>query len=441
VVDTHNLSGFGDGQQPALVAIYTACLRRPEGGQMQELAYSTDRGRHWTRYAGNPVLDLGERDFRDPKVFWHAPTERWVMVVVLPHERCALFYASTNLKDWQALSRFEAPFEGQGIWECPDLIPLQAPNGESVWMFKVDVFGGHPSGDTGARIFFGQFDGTRFVPEGPADAPPQWADHGADFYAALSWAHLPSAADGGPAHPVWLAWLNCHRYAKHLPTAPWRGQMTVPRTLQARRGPRGGWQLLQQPWPGLQALRGELLEGPDIALVDSGYSATGPSAAWRQVEMELTLEMGGANEAGLCVLFGDEGCALAFDADTSQRLRLGYDATRQAVFVDRSRSGFVPQGDVLYAQRRWAEGTALAAGQALRLRVLIDRCSVEVFVGDGEAVLTEQLLPQGDGAQLGVYALDGGARFSGLRAWPLASAAFVQAQNAGWAAGPVDPQG
>ncbi len=431
VLDHTHSSGLGDGQTPPLVALYTACSRRPEGGQAQALAFSTDQGRTWTRYAGNPVLDLGERDFRDPKVFWHAPSDRWVMVVVLPNERCALFYASTDLKAWQPLSRFEAPFEGQGLWECPDLLPLPTPDGEPVWLLKVDVLAGHPSGGSGARIFFGHFDGQRFVAE--PEAAPQWADHGADFYAAQSFAHLPA----GQPQPVWLAWLNNPRYAHQLPTSPWRGQMTVPRTLQARRGPAGHWQLLQQPWPGLLALRGEALPGPDLSLMDSGYSATGPSRAWRQAEVVLTLEMGGANEAGLCVLFGDEGCAVAFDADTSERLRVGYDATRQAVFVDRSRSGFLPAGDALYPQRRWAAGTALVAGQPLRLRVLMDRCSVEVFVGDGEAVLTEQLLPSGDCAQLGVYALDGAAHFSGLCCWPLHQASFVQAPGAGTAPGPV----
>ncbi|MBU6260183.1 MAG: glycoside hydrolase family 32 protein, partial [Burkholderiales bacterium] len=248
VVDAANTSGFGAPGQAPLVAVYTGCRRRPEGGQAQELAYSVDRGRRWTPYAGNPVLDLGLRDFRDPKVFWHAETARWIMVVVVPDARRARFYASPDLKAWTLLSDFGAPFEGEGIWECPDLIPFELAGEGRIWMLKVDVFGGHPSGGTGARLFFGRFDGNTFTPE--AETAPRWADQGADFYAALSFANL----DADEA-PVWLAWMNCHRYAQALPTAPWRGAMTLPRRLALRRV-EGRIELLQQPVAELERLRG-----------------------------------------------------------------------------------------------------------------------------------------------------------------------------------------
>ena len=123
VVDHHNTSGFATGPSPVLVAIYTGCLRRPEGGQAQELAYSLDRGRSWVKYPGNPVLDLGLRDFRDPKVLWHEATRQWVMVVVLPDERKALFYGSPNLRQWHLLSEgrcYVTIYLAFGInWICP----------------------------------------------------------------------------------------------------------------------------------------------------------------------------------------------------------------------------------------------------------------------------------------------------------------------------------
>jgi fructan beta-fructosidase len=414
VVDTHNSSGFGDGSAPPLVAVYTGCRRVPEGGQAQELAYSTDRGRSWTKYPGNPVLDLGLRDFRDPKVFWHAPGARWVMVVVVPDDRCAKFYASHDLKAWQWLSDFAAPFDGDGIWECPDLIPLPAPGepGATVWLLKVDVFGGHPSGGTGARIFFGHFDGTRFVPE--PEAAPRWADFGADFYAALSWAGLPPAADGRPRQ-VWLAWLNCHRYAKLLPTAPWRGAMSLPRTLAARRVA-GQWQLLQQPVAELARLRGKpqahaalvLADGKEFTLLPEGSDG-------RCAEIELAIDAGAmtAGECGLRLHAGDQGVGT----------RVGFDAARGTVFVDRSRAGFNPPGDALYPQRREVPVPAQARGRPLRLRVMLDWSSVEVFIGDGEATLSEQVLPAGDCRGLLLYANGAAAAFAGLRVWPLAPAA------------------
>jgi sucrose-6-phosphate hydrolase SacC (GH32 family) len=80
VLDAANTCAFGSAAQPPLVAIYTGCLRVPSGGQAQELAFSTDGGSTWTKHASNPVLDLGLRDFRNPKVFWHAPTRRGVLL-------------------------------------------------------------------------------------------------------------------------------------------------------------------------------------------------------------------------------------------------------------------------------------------------------------------------------------------------------------------------
>jgi sucrose-6-phosphate hydrolase SacC (GH32 family) len=97
VVDHANTSGFGTKDNPPMVAIYTG---HRDGRQDQRLAYSTDKGRTWTMHAGNPVLDIGKADFRDPKVFWHAPIKRWVMVVALPVDRKVSFYASADLKKW-----------------------------------------------------------------------------------------------------------------------------------------------------------------------------------------------------------------------------------------------------------------------------------------------------------------------------------------------------
>jgi len=94
VVDWNNTSGFGIGGKPPLVAIYTGA----HGVQDQRIAYSNDHGRTWTKYAGNPVIDIGSNAFRDPKVSWNAATSRWVMVVALSDQRKVRFYSSPDLK-------------------------------------------------------------------------------------------------------------------------------------------------------------------------------------------------------------------------------------------------------------------------------------------------------------------------------------------------------
>lgn len=105
VVDKANTSGFGKPGRPAMVAVYTS-LDKSRGKQSQALAYSTDEGRTFTEYAGNPVLDIGSTNFRDPKVFWYEPGHEWLMTVALSDQHKVSFYRSSNLKQWQHLSDF-----------------------------------------------------------------------------------------------------------------------------------------------------------------------------------------------------------------------------------------------------------------------------------------------------------------------------------------------
>jgi len=164
VVDWKNTSGFGRDRKPPLVAIYTGhYTQKPL--QNQNIAFSADRGRTWTKFSGNPVLDIGERDFRDPKVFWHEPTRRWVMVVAWPVHRRVRFYSSPNLKEWTHLSDFGPAGSTKGVWECPDMFPLRAEPGskQSRWVLIVNVSSGAPAGGSGCQYFVGDFDGTRFA--------------------------------------------------------------------------------------------------------------------------------------------------------------------------------------------------------------------------------------------------------------------------------------
>ena len=167
VADTTNSSGFGQGGVVPLVAVYTGCAQQAgaDGShrQNQQLAFSLDRGRCWTKFAGNPVLDLGSGSFRDPKVFWHAATARWIMLVSKADEGVLCFFGSPDLRTWQPLGEFRQELPGCSVWECPDLLEL-AVEGESgtAWLLKWDVFHGHPGGGSGALGVVGGFDGTRF---------------------------------------------------------------------------------------------------------------------------------------------------------------------------------------------------------------------------------------------------------------------------------------
>ncbi len=223
VIDHADSAGFGAS---TMVAIYTSASHELQL-QRQSLAWSKDAGRSWHKYVGNPVLDLGLADFRDPNVFWHPETAHWIMVVVLSDQNRAVIYRSPDLKVWDEVSDVagsEAPGE---IWECPLLIELPIEGEDSSrWLFKVDVLRGAPG--SGALYRTGTFDGLRFVSD-----PQGWLalDGGTDFYAAIAW-HEPRDAQG---RPLWLGWLGNHAYQGQLPQQGWRGAMSVPRRLSLRR--------------------------------------------------------------------------------------------------------------------------------------------------------------------------------------------------------------
>ena len=157
VVDRNNTSGFGSPSDPPIVAVYSM-LRHSDRRQMQGIAYSNDHGTTFTPYSGNPVIDIGSTSFRDPQVFWHEPTQQWVMVVALSGKRRVSFYASGNLKDWEHLSNFGPAGARRGVWECPDMFPLPVDGDSSriKWVLEVDV---QP---TGGQYFIGHFDGEKF---------------------------------------------------------------------------------------------------------------------------------------------------------------------------------------------------------------------------------------------------------------------------------------
>ena len=223
VIDHTNTAGFG---AEAMVAIYTSATCTPQR-QTQSLAWSNDHGRSWHKNAGNPVLDAGLADFRDPNVFWHAPSERWIMVVALSDQNRVLIYGSGDLKAWEELSGISGAEAPGHLWECPLLIELPV-EGEAVtrWLFKIDVLSGAPG--SGAIYRTGTFDGQRFQPDSQG-----WLalDGGTDFYAAIAW-HEPRDELG---RPLWIGWLGNHAYQAQLPLQGWRGAMSLPRRLSLRR--------------------------------------------------------------------------------------------------------------------------------------------------------------------------------------------------------------
>ena len=208
-------SAVSDGDD--LVAIYT---RHTETSQTQCIAVSKDNGRTFEKYKNNPVLDENKKDFRDPKVFKYR--NKWIMAVAQPHEHQISFYSSPDLVSWKHLSNFGPGAATGGVWECPDLFPLEFENKE-VWVLIVSLNPGGLYG-SGTQYFIGDFDGTTFVPKHPTDKP-RWLDYGKDDYAGVTFNNEPTGKR------IFIGWMANWVDVKDHPETSWTTQMTIPREL------------------------------------------------------------------------------------------------------------------------------------------------------------------------------------------------------------------
>ena len=366
VVDTDNTAGFGAG---AIVAIYTQNSDR----QVQSIAYSTDNGRSFTKYENNPVLTSDARDFRDPKVFWHKETQRWIMLLAVGQEM--QIFSSSNLKDWA----FESSFgEGQGahggVWECPDLfeLPVDGTN-EKKWVLLCNLNPGGPFGGSATQYFVGTFNGKEFANESPSQT--KWMDWGKDHYATVTWS----------------AWMSNWQYANDVPTSQYRSPNSVPRDLSLFTVD-GETYLQSAPSP-------ELLKLRDISKKRS-FKVNGTRTIKDMIagnegayEIELTIENQYADVIGFR-LYNDKG----------EEVDMQYDMKEKKFSMDRRKSGDVGFNEN-FPMLTW---TAIESGKdELKLRLFVDKSSVEAFVDGGRFVMTNQVFPSEPYTHIDFYSKGG----------------------------------
>lgn len=409
VVDWNNTSGFGKDGKPPLVAIYTYHDMAGEKSgrknyQSQAIAYSNDRGRSWTKYAGNPVIPNHANlpDFRDPKVIWHEGSKQWVLALAVRDH--LQIWGSKDLKTWSHLSDFGKEYGShKGVWECPDLFPMTVTDpvtgtssGEQKWVLLQNINPGGPSGGSANQYFVGQFDGKNFTLD--PDFEPfvrgekaVWVDHGRDNYAGICWSDVP-ASDG---RRLFLGWMSNWDYAQVVPTGVWRSAMTLPRALELKKTP-VGYRLFSQPVKELESLRGlnfpiekTSVEGA-LDLTDKlGFS---PTLSEIELEIELPKNAGG--------MFGIE-----VSNSQNERYRVGYDVAKKSFFSDRMNAG-----DASFS-KKFLTGVHFAPrileGNTLRLHVFLDVASAELFADGGSVVMTDIFFPQEDFKQLKLFAEGG----------------------------------
>jgi fructan beta-fructosidase len=361
VVDSKNTAGFKKGAQSPLVCIYTAA-----GGKFTQcLSYSNDGGDTWTKFDGNPVLDQIVHGNRDPKVFWHEPSERWIMALYLDKSDFALF-ASTDLKRWEKLSDVQLP----GTIECPELFELELAGKpeEKFWIFY---------GANGGYLI-GQFDGKQFA----STSGPHPLHHGNCFYASQTYTNIPKK-DG---RRILIPWGQVA-----LPGMPFNQMMGLPVVLTLHSTPAGP-RVFVNPIRELERLR------TSTKKIAAGALPVGKNAlqdvAAELAEVVVEFEPGKAKE----VVFTLRGTEVSYDVDAAL-----------VRCLDKQASLAPTDGKV-------------------RLHFYIDRASIDVFGGDGSLYMPMGKSLPTDVRSYSMTSRGGAARVRSLEfhqlksAWPAAAA-------------------
>ena len=346
-VDENNTAGFGRG---AVIAMYTSSRPTPFGGDVQAqcIAYSTDGGKTFTKYDGNPVLCAEDKDFRDPNMFWNEDINAWNLILAVGQEM--RIYSSPNLKDWKEESRFGLGYGNHdGVWECPDLFKLKSEGVKSEkWVLICNINPGGPFGGSATQYFVGDFDGHKFT----CDSAPQvtkWMDWGKDHYATVSFWGAPQN------RRTVIAWMSNWQYANDVPTMQYRSANSIARDLGLFQDC-GEWYVSVKPSPEMLAARGKKLKAPTEAC-------------------ELVVDLKGSATITLA------------NAKGEQVVMTYYDAARTFA-MDRTASG-----NVSFSEAFPCTTVAPTHGRVKQLRIFVDRCSIEAFDADGHVAMTNLVFP------------------------------------------------
>ena len=342
VVDKNNTAGLGKG---AVVALYTSAGEN----QTQSMAYSTDNGKTFTKYEGNPIITSNVPDFRDPHMFWNEDIKKWNMILAAGQHM--EIYTSDNLKDWKLESSFGAEYGNHGgVWECPDLMKLKVRGTDKEkWMLICNINPGGPFGGSATQYFVGDFDGHKFT----CDSKPEvtkWMDYGKDHYATVTFDNAPEGRH------VAIAWMSNWQYANQVPTLQYRSGNSIPRDL------------------GLFEYKGEtycsVVPSPEMTAARSKKAG---KKLTESCEMVVNLK-GNAT--------------ITLSNDKGEKVVMNYDAKAETFSMDRTKSGKMD-----FSKDFAATTKAPTYGKISQLRIFIDKSSIEALDADGKMAMTNLVFP------------------------------------------------
>lgn len=396
VVDARNDAGTGTNN---IIAFYTSHRSTQPGHQrqLQCMAYSSDNGHTFTKYEGNPIITPfdGLEDFRDPKVFWYAPQEKWVMIVSA--DKNMRFYESRNLKDWTYMSEWGEGYGPQpNQFECPDFIqlPVDGDKQRMKWVMIVNINPGFVYGGSGTMYFVGDFDGHRFTCDTKPDCV-KWLDWGKDHYATVCFSNTGDRTIAVP-------WMSNWQYANLTPSkGQYRSANALPRELNLYTAADGQLLLSAAPVKELSSLRGKAEKIGDFNLGEKCVEHVADNGAF---ELQFHMQPAAKGRTGV-ELSNAEG----------EKTLIYFDAENGRVVMDRAESGIVDFGKDIephqletsssrracvdgllhfvndFAHATWAPVSDIAA--AHEVRIFADRSSIELFVDGGRVAMTNLVFP------------------------------------------------
>ncbi|SMG42782.1 fructan beta-fructosidase [Marivirga sericea] len=363
VLDQKNTSGLGTENNPPLVAIYTYHNAEMEKAgsdkfQTQGIAYSIDSGRNWQKYEGNPVLkNPGIKDFRDPKVSWHSESQKWIMSLAVKDK--ISFYSSPDLLNWTFESDFgQALGAHGGVWECPDLFPLDFA-GEEKWILLVSINPGGPNGGSATQYFIGDFDGKEFTTE---QEETLWVDYGTDNYAGVTWSNVNDKQ-------LFLGWMSNWQYANIVPTDNWRSAMTIARELSLSEID-GKLRLLNSPVENYKNLLQKKSHNWELIGQDSFLLQQ--ASEWTEFSFKNNRS---DNQLIRFDFFNDEGEELLFNLDFAENI----------VSIDRS---LIDNHSFSEKFKSVQKAPMNVSSDKLKIEIYKDASSVEIFINEGELVMS-----------------------------------------------------
>lgn len=342
VVDKNNTAGFGEN---AIVALYTSAGEN----QTQSMAYSTDNGKTFTKYDGNPIITSNVPDFRDPHMFWNEDIKKWNIILAAGQQMN--IYSSDNLKDWKFESSFGAEYGSHGgVWECPDLMKMKVRGTDKEkWMLVCNINPGGPSGGSATQYFVGDFDGHKFTCESKPEVT-KWMDYGKDHYATVTFDNAPNGRH------VALAWMSNWQYANQVPTLQYRSANSIPRDL------------------GLFEYKGNTYCSVTPSEEITAARSKKPSKSLSEAcEMVVNLK-------------GD--ATITLSNSKGEKVVMTYNAKDETFSMDRTLSGKTD-----FSSDFAAITTAPVYGKMNKLRIFIDKSSIEVFDNDGKMAMTNLVFP------------------------------------------------